>query len=348
MSQSENSNQITANDDDEISLIDLLAVLLKYKKMIIGVTVFAMVFAVVISIISLILPPEKSFLPNEYTPKALMLINDSSSSGGSLSSMLSSSGLGSLASLAGISSSGGSTYSSLATYFATTNTFLDSIVDEFNLIEKWEIKKSPRANSRKLLKESLIAEFDDDSGVFSISFTDIDPEFAKSVVNYAVKLMENMFLDLGIDKNLLEKKNLEQNITNTKNEILRLQRRTKQLESSVSYGASASTIPEIMTETQMVKLELEAQQQVYTQLKTQQELLKIKMASDTPVFQIIEEAEIPDQKSGPSRGKLCIIITFAAIFISIFLAFALNAVQNIKNDREAMQKIKSGWNNENK
>ncbi len=348
MSQSENSTRITVNDDEEISLIDLFAVLLKYKFMIIGITAFAMIFAVVISIISLILPPEKSFLPNEYTPKALMLINDSSSSGGSLSSMLSSSGLGSLASLAGIGASGGSTYSSLATYFATTNTFLDSIVDEFKLIEKWEIEKSPRANSRKQLKKVLAADFDDDSGVFSISFTDIDPDFAKSVVNYAVKLMENMFLDLGIDKNLLEKKNLEQNITNTKDEILRLQRRTKQLESSVSYGASASNIPEIMTEIQMVKLELEAQQQVYTQLKTQQELLKINMASDTPVFQIIEEAEVPDQKSGPSRGKLCIIITFAGFFISIFLAFALNAVQNIKNDQEAMQKIKSGWKNENK
>ena len=89
-------NSVTAKDD-EISLIDLFAVLLKHKRMIIGITGLAMFAAVVISIISLKLPPEKSFLPNEYTPRAQMLINNESSSAGGLSSMISSSGLGGLA-----------------------------------------------------------------------------------------------------------------------------------------------------------------------------------------------------------------------------------------------------------
>ena len=69
------------------------------------------------------------------------------------------------------------------------------------------------------------------------------------------------------------------------------------------------------------------------------ELLKVKMQSEQPVFQILERPEIPDMKSKPSRGKLCIIITFAAFFISVFMAFALNAWQNIKNDPEAQKKL---------
>jgi uncharacterized protein involved in exopolysaccharide biosynthesis len=44
-------------------------------------------------------------------------------------------------------------------------------------------------------------------------------------------------------------------------------------------------------------------------------------------------------KSGPGRGMLCIIVTFAAGFFSVFLAFALNAVSNIRNDPEAMAKL---------
>ena len=160
--------------DDEISLIDLFAVLLHYKLLIIITTVAAMIFAVTISVISLKLPAEKSFLPNEYTPKALLLINDTT--GGGVSSSMSS-----LASLAGInlsSSGGGISYSSLATYLAGTDSFLDSIVDEFNLINKWKIEKHVRTESRKVLKKKLVASFDEDSGVFSISFTDIDPNFA--------------------------------------------------------------------------------------------------------------------------------------------------------------------------
>lgn len=329
--------QNVQNNDDEISLIDLFAVLWKRKFLIIGITAACAVFSVVFSVISLVQKPEKSILPNEYTPRALMLISNGESGSSSLNSMLSSSGFGSLAGMAGISS--GSTNSGLAIYFASTNSFLDPIVDKFNLVERYEIKKSPRANSRKVLKKLLSAQYDEDSGVFSISFTDIDPEFAAEVVNYAVTLMEDMFLNLGIDKNALEKKNLEENIQNSYNEIIRLQKKIQTLEASVSYGGG--NVPSIMLDTTMLKAELDAQEKVYSQLKTQLELLKIQMASETPVFQVIETAEIPDMKSKPSRGKLCIILTFAGFFVSVFLAFALNALENIKNDPVAMEKLRT-------
>src|SRR5574344_2322743 len=133
--------------DDEISLIDLFAVLLKHKKLIFVTTAVAMVAVLIYCVISLTLPAEKSPLPNKYTPKALMLINDSSSSSSSISSMLSSSGLSSLAGIAGVSS--GTSYSSLAVYIAGTNTFLDAIVDNFDLVTRYKIKKNPKAESRK-------------------------------------------------------------------------------------------------------------------------------------------------------------------------------------------------------
>lgn len=325
--------------NDEISLIDLFAVLLHYKKMIIAVTCAAAVFIIIYCVISIKMPPEKSYLPNEYTPTATMLINNNNNSGGSLASALSSSGLSSLAGLAGVNVSGGSTYSSLAVYLSTTNSLLDSVVDKFNLIERFKIKKNPRAESRKLLKKKLSAEFDEETGVFTVSFTDYDPVFAQSVVNFVVDWMQNRFDELGIDKNKITKENLEKNITLSYDEIARLQRQVKNIEKTVSGGGTAWNIPTIALDTTKIQMELEAQQQVYTQLKTQYELLKVQMASDTPVFQILERPEVPDKKSGPSRGKLCIIVVFAAFFISVFLAFLLNAVTNIKKDPEAMSKL---------
>ena len=323
------------NQDEEISLIDLFAVLLRYKWMIIIVTCLSAVLALTISIISLVQSPEKSILPNEYTPYALMLINDPESSNG-LSSMLSSSGLGSLAGMAGVST--GTSNSGLALYFAGTNTFLDPIIEKFNLVERYKIEKFPKAETRDALKENLVASYDEDSGIFSISFTDIDPVFAADVVNYAVGLMENMFLNLGIDKNVLEKQNLEENIENSYQEMISLQKKIQSLESSVSYGVS-SNVPSIILETSILKAELAAQESVYSQLKTQLELLKVSMASEKPVFQVVEKAEVPDRKSGPSRGMLCIIVTFAGGFISVFMAFLLNAIKNIKNDPVAMEKL---------
>jgi uncharacterized protein involved in exopolysaccharide biosynthesis len=99
-------------------------------------------------------------------------------------------------------------------------------------------------------------------------------------------------------------------------------------------------VPAISLDLSRIQMELEAQRQVYAQLKVQYELLKVAMASEKPVFQLLELAEVPDRKSGPSRGLLCIIVAFAAGFFSVFLAFALNAVENIKQDPEAMAKLR--------
>ncbi len=328
----------TTNNDDEISLIDLFAVLLKHKKLIIFTTVGFAVFSVLFSIVSLILPPKISPLPNKYTSTAYMLIKDysSSSSASSMLSKLSSSGLGSL--LGGMSASSNGN-SSLALYLATSNPFLDSIVEKYDLVNKWEIKKSQKAESRKALKRVLVADFDEDSSVFSISFTDIDPEFAHLVTNSAVSYLEEVFKELGLDSNQLQKENLEANLDACYNEIFRLEKEVKKLESSVNNVYSAKNTPTIMTDVSMIKIELSAQQEVYKNLKSQYELLKIDMASETPPFQVLERGEIPDQKSKPSRGKLCIILTFAGFFISIFTAFLINAIDNIKKDDVAMQKL---------
>ena len=69
-------------------------------------------------------------------------------------------------------------------------------------------------------------------------------------------------------------------------------------------------------------------------------MLKVTMPSEQPVFQILEFAEVPDKKSAPSRGMLCIIVTFAAFFVYVFMAYLLNALKNIKNDPVAMSKLK--------
>jgi uncharacterized protein involved in exopolysaccharide biosynthesis len=331
-------------EDDEIALIDLFAVLWRRKIMICAIVAAAMIGVVVFCIISLVLPPEISPLPNEYTPQAHMLINDSASPGGNMASMINASGLGGLAGLVGVGGAG-STYSQLAVYLAETNTFLDMVVDEFDLITRYKIEKSPRAQSRKILKKTLSAKYDDKSGVFSIGFTDIDPVFARSVVNFCVVYMEQRFNELGVDKSRIEKENLEINIANTFTEIQKLEEETRRLEQSVNRGYASGNIPSITLELNRLQMELSAQRQVYSQLKVQSELLRVSMASEKPVFQILEMAEVPDQKSGPSRGLICIIVTFAAGFFAVFLAFVVNMISNIRNDPEAMAKLRKNREN---
>jgi uncharacterized protein involved in exopolysaccharide biosynthesis len=332
---------------NKISFIDLFAVLLERMNMIIGITLAAAIGVVAASVISLVLPPEKSFMPNTYTPYAYMLINDASASSGGISSMLNSNGLGGLASLAGVGLPSGSSNSKLAVYLTGMNAFLDSVVDEFNIIQRYKIKDSPRTESRKALKKNLTVEFDSDSEVLSIGFTDIDPAFAQSVVNFSVRYLERRFDELGIDKSKLEKENLEINIEKTFQDIQSLQQEGMKLNQSVLQGGLVN-IPSISLETSRIELELEAKRNVYSQLKLQYELLMVSMSSEKPVFQILELAEIPDQKSGPGRGLLCIVVTLGAGFFAVFLTFLLDAITSIKHDPDAMSRLtrKQHSNNE--
>ena len=322
--------------DEEISLIDLFAVLLHYKWLIIITTLLAMIGVVIFAVFSIKLPAEDSPMPNVYTPSAKMLIQESSSSGG-IGAALSASGLGAFAGMAGVS--GGATNASLAAYLVSSNSLLDSITDKYGLIKKYKLKKSVRASCRKILKQKLKAETDNDSGVFTISFTDIDAEFAQSVVNFTVDWISLKFDELGLDTDKIKKENLERNIESSYSEIMHLQKEMENLGADIGKTGNLWNMPSISTTTAKLQMELDAKKEVYIQLKTQYELLKVQMQSESPVFQILERPEIPDMKSGPSRGKLCIIVTFAAGFFSVFLAFALNAWKNIKNDPEAIAKL---------
>ena len=113
----------------------------------------------------------------------------------------------------------------------------------------------------------------------------------------------------------------------------------KKLTSEIAEGRKLRTTDTTL-EQYKIEMELEAQKTVYAQLKSQLEMLEIQMQTDTPTFQVLEYPSIPDRKSGPSRGKLCIIVSFAAFFISVFLAFLINAIENIKKDPVAMAKLK--------
>ena len=60
MNETKNPAVNPAAEDDEISLIDLLAVILRYKWMILGICAEAAIAVLAFSVVSLLLPPEKS------------------------------------------------------------------------------------------------------------------------------------------------------------------------------------------------------------------------------------------------------------------------------------------------
>ena len=76
-------------------------------------------------------------------------------------------------------------------------------------------------------------------------------------------------------------------------------------------------------------------------LKETQSLIRSFRASYTGFLTSAGEPFILLEPLG--RLKKLIIVVFAAFFIFVFVAFLLNAVENIKKDPEASEKIKTAW-----
>ncbi|HQL05510.1 MAG TPA: GNVR domain-containing protein [Treponemataceae bacterium] len=328
------------NNDDEISLLDLFAIIWKRKLFIIIFTVICAVGVVLYAYISIKLPPEKSYLPNKYTSTAIMMINSGSSSSGGLASALSASGLGSLAGLMGVSASGGSSNGQLAVYLLTSNSFLDAMAEELDVAELFDLElgEFPKTTLRGFFKENLKANLTSGTGILELTYTHTNKEFATDVVNCAARLLEQRFKSLGLDQNLLKKEHLEKTMQSAMNEVYAIEKKMQELETE-SFAFSGGSIPRVTMELAKLKRELSMQEAIYSQMRQEYELLKISMSSDTPIFQILEYAEIPERKSEPSRAVICMIGTVAGFFIAVFLCFIFNIIDNIKNDKEAMAKL---------
>lgn len=402
-----------SEDDDEISLVDLAAVLWKRKWLIVGITLAAAIAVLAYSIGSLMLPPEKSYLPNVYTSKATMLIQTGSSS--SLAAALSSSGL---ASLAGLSAPAGNTNGALAEVLATSNSTLDALNAKFNFAERNKARKPKTKDEkpplisdiRESIKKNLSAKLDTKTNLFVVSYTDTDPAFAKEVVDEVVRLLSDRFAVLGGNKALEQKallekklaevdtavKNLEAQVkafqnkygviqvealateqitilarlrselimkemeianyqkisnindpvmTQLKNERDGILAKIKEIETGVGSGSrvmpSQKELPTIAFEYARLQRDLAVQTEVFKMLTQQYELAKLNASGQEPVFQILEMAEVPDKKSGPSRGMICIVATLAAFFLAILVAFIAESIDKIRKDPETVARFKA-------
>jgi len=397
-------------DDDEISLLDLAAILWKRKRLVIGITAVALAGALAYAIGSMVLPPDKSYLPNVYTPKALMVIQTSSSSGG-VSAALAASGLSSLAGMAGVSV-GGNTNGALAEVLATSNTTLDALDAKFGFSSRVKNhKKKPLVSDvRKMIKKNLSAKLDAKTNLFTVSFTDPDPVLAKDVVDETVRILEARFATLSGDKTLQQKDLLEKKLADVDNSVKELESKVKafqnkygvtqvdalateqitiiarlrselilkemeisnyekvsrvndpqmiqlknerdallakikEIETGVGSGSktmpSQKDLPNIAFEYAKLQRDLLVQTELFKLLTQQYELAKLNAAGQDPVFQVLEMAEVPDKKSGPSRGMICIVATMAGFFLSILLAFVVESVEKMKNDPETVARFKA-------
>ena len=162
---------IEPSSGDEINLLDLLLVLAKNWKMIVGVP---FVVAVITAICTL-------FMPNIYTAKAMILPGDDNS-GGMMSAMMAQ--MGGLAALAG-GGLGGATKADLYITMMKSEEIQSPIVDRFHLMDLYKAKF--RATAYSALHSSSVIGAGKKDGVITIAVNNKDPKLAADIANAYVE-----------------------------------------------------------------------------------------------------------------------------------------------------------------
>ena len=194
--------------EDEINLFDYLIVLLKRKRLIMGITFGA---AIITAIISLIMPPiyraeTKILPPQQGSSMATQFLSQLGSAAGLVG--------GAVGGAVGIK-----TPNDLYIGLLKSRLVLDGVIDRFKLMELYKTKS--RENARRGLADTLKARDDKKSGIITIGVEDKDPKRAADMANAFVEELKNMNKGLAVTEAGQRRLFFEEQLKDTKEALIK-------------------------------------------------------------------------------------------------------------------------------
>jgi len=194
----EQSNQNQLIEEDEISLLDLLTVVVENLKLLVVGPLVAGLLALGISF--LITPT--------FTAKTTVIPPGQGSGGGGAAALLGQ--LGGLGGLVG-GAAGIKTPTDQYLAYLESNTLRDELIEKFKLRERYEAKY--QQDARNGLKNNVKATADKKSGLIQIEVDDKDPKFAADLANAYVEALSHMIGQLALKEAKVKRELLEHQIT---------------------------------------------------------------------------------------------------------------------------------------
>ena len=207
---------VQTTGEEEISLLDLLIVLLRRRRLI-----FAMTFglALVALIVALILPFRYTAVTSILPPQ------QNSSTGAALMAQLGS--LGSVASLAS-GSLGLKNPNDLQVAMLKSRTVEDAMVNRFHLMSLYHAKRM--SDARKMLEKAVDIDDGAKTGLISISVTDRDPRRAEEMANGYVEEFKKLSATLAVTEASQRRLFFEQQLGQSKDQLANAEEDLKKTE----------------------------------------------------------------------------------------------------------------------
>ena len=368
---------VQAVDDDEISLLDLLQVVVENLRLLIlgplvvGLSALGISFAIAPTFTASV-----KFLPPQQQQSAA-------------ASMLAS--LGALGGLAG-AASGLKNPADQYLAFLKSRSVQDALIDRFDLMQRYRAKT--RDDARLALQGASRMSSGKD-GLISVEIDDKDPQFAAQLANAHVEELQKLLSRLAVTEAQQRRLFFEKQLQASRDNLARAEQALKssgvsastlkatpqtavegmaRLKASVTAqeikiasmrGYLSETAPDFkqaLTElsalrTQLARLEKEeppAQGQsdyiskfrdfkyhetLFELFAKQYEIARVDESREGAVVQVLDAAQPPERKSKPKKALIAVIATLATGFALLLFVFVRQAWANAQRDQESAEKV---------
>jgi uncharacterized protein involved in exopolysaccharide biosynthesis len=301
--------------EDEINLIDLLIVLAKNKKMILGVTLAGALLSIGISLL----------LPNIYTATTRILPPQNSKSS-SINSVM----LDQLGGLAGGMGGALGLKDPNALYIAMmkSRTITEKIVQRFNLKAVYDTE-TLNETIKVLDKQSTISSGKD--GIISVEIDDKDPQRVADIANAYVDELNNLMKTLALTEASQRRQFFETQMKPAKDRLTNAE---------IAMDRTPNTSLQYLSTLRNLKFE----ESIYQVLVKQYEVAKLDEAKNAPLIQIMDKAIVPERKSKPKRSLIVILATLVAFFLAVIWAFIRESLSRAQQQPEQAERILALYN----
>jgi len=188
--------------------------------------------------------------------------------------------------------------------------------DNYSLIQAFKQKFSIELNE----KEGYIKVLANDKNAFVSS--QLVKLVTKNLQSRIISLRTNKIKEqLDYSKKQYEKKQVE--FETLQNSLAEFKDSNKNISTAV-----------FLSELQKLESEYQLQQNILMSLASEYNNNKIKLNKDTPIFSVLDEVSVPNQRSKPKRSQIVLIYMFSGLIISIVYIIAKEPF------KEIIQKIK--------
>jgi len=191
-------------EQPNVTVLDYLIVLRKWKRLIIWITMVAVILAVVVSLL----------LPKIFRAEARILPPQQASGGAAAQLLSQLGGLGASPGLAGMK-----TPSDLYVGLLKSRTVLDRMVDRFNLLDVYKVKF--REDARRELLKALKIQDGKKSGIITIGVEDKDPKRSADMANAIIEELKNVTQHLALTEASQRRLFFEEQLKSVKDALTR-------------------------------------------------------------------------------------------------------------------------------